>query len=220
MKVIGAGFGRTGTTSTKVALQKLGFGPCLHMIDTLANQDLAAVFLGAHNGEPTDWVAALDEWESTIDWPSCSFYKAHMEAFPDAKVILNIRDSEGWYKSVNDTIFPVARHNASNPETSDRTSVKMIKAVIWEGDMEGQFEDKDYAISLYEKHNQEVQEYVPADRLLVFDVKQGWEPFCSFLGVDVPDEPFPHANDTESFKAMIQSGAALSGDRAKELSST
>src|SRR5581483_4585989 len=109
MKVIGAGLGRTGTTSIKVALQKLGFGPCLHMIDLLSGPaELSDAFREAYDGKPTDWKQVLGGWESTMDWPACSFYKQFMEVWPEAPVILNVRDPEGWYKSCHNTIYQAA----------------------------------------------------------------------------------------------------------------
>ncbi|HEV3309747.1 MAG TPA: sulfotransferase, partial [Chloroflexota bacterium] len=100
MKVIGAGFGRTGTMSLKAALQQLGFGPCLHMIDLLSGHpELSDTFREAYDGKSTDWATTLEGWESCVDWPACSFYKDLMRVWPDAPVILNVRDPEGWYKS-------------------------------------------------------------------------------------------------------------------------
>lgn len=219
MRVIGAGFGRTGTMSTKVALQQLGFSPCLHMIDLIAdNQDLAETFYEAYRGSKVDWKETLRDWDATVDWPGCSFYKQFMEAFPSAPVILNVRDPESWYKSMNDTIFDVAGHLAEIPEMRDRPATKMIRTVVWEGDMEDDFPNKAHAIEIFERHNREVKEHVPTERLLVFDVKQGWEPLCRFLQVGVPEMPFPHANDTESFKQMMADGSAASGEHARALS--
>ncbi len=218
MRVIGAGFGRTGTMSTKVALQQLGFSPCLHMIDLLAgNQDLAQTFYDAKLGKPVDWASELADWDATVDWPGCTFYKELMATFPDARVILNVRDPESWYKSMNDTIYAAAMSFGDMPEMRERPATKMIQTIVWEGDLEGRFADKQRALEIFDQHNREVREYVPSERLLVFDVKQGWEPLCTFLGVDVPQQPFPHANDTESFRKMMESGAAVSGDKAREL---
>lgn len=204
--------------STKVALQQLGFGPCLHMIDLMAaNQDLVQTFHDAYVGKDVDWSQALSEWEATVDWPGCTFYKQLMDVFPEAPVILNVRDPESWYKSMNDTIYDGAMKLEDMPEMRDRPATKMIKAVVWDGDMKGDFPNKQGSIEIFLRHNEEVKNYVPADRLLIFDVKQGWEPLCSFLGVPVPAEPFPHANDTESFRQMIASGAATSGEHARQL---
>jgi Sulfotransferase domain len=218
MKVIGAGFGRTGTMSLKVALQQIGFGPCLHMIDLLAGMpELSDTFREAYEGKPTDWKTALKDFESTVDWPGCSFYKEYMEIFPDAPVILTVRDPESWYKSVNDTIYGAAMAISTMPDLAEKPVAKMLKAVVWEGDLQDRFADKDHTLSLFNEHNRKVQEYVPSDRLLVFEVKQGWAPLCNFLGVDVPSEPFPHVNDTNSFLENMRSGAITSGEEARKM---
>jgi Sulfotransferase domain len=218
MKVIGAGFGRTGTMSLKVALQQIGFDPCLHMIDLLAGMpELSDTFREAQEGKTVDWAVALKGFESTVDWPGCTFYKQMMDAFPDAKVLLTVRDPEAWYKSVDDTIYGAAQAIQTMPEMADKPVAKMLKSVVWDGDLEGTFADKERTLSIFENHNREVQEYVPSDRLLVFEVKQGWAPLCNFLGVDIPSEPFPHVNDTQSFLENMRSGAITSGEEARKL---
>ena len=218
MKVIGAGFGRTGTQSIKVALQQLGFGPCLHMIDMLSgNPEMSDAFREAYDGKPTDWEALVEGWESCMDWPTCSFYKQFIETFPDAKVILNVRDPEGWYKSCYNTIYQVAVVAPPPFEIASRPPNKMLKRVIWEGDLQGKFGDKATALEILEQWNQEVRDTVPAEKLLEFAVTDGWEPLCKFLEVDVPDEPFPHLNDTQSFLDMVQRGAHVTGEHAAAL---
>lgn len=218
MKVIGAGFGRTGTMSLKVALQQLGFDPCLHMIDLLAGMpELSDTFREAQEGKPTDWTTALEGFEATVDWPGCTFYKELMDAFPDAPVILTVRDPEAWYKSVNDTIYGAAKAIETMPDMADKPVAKMLKAIVWDGDLEDNFADKASTLAIFENHNREVIDYVPADRLLVFEVKQGWAPLCNFLGVDVPDSPFPHVNDTNSFLDNMRSGAITSGEEAAKM---
>lgn len=218
MKVIGAGFGRTGTMSLKVALQDLGFGPCLHMIDLLSGRpELSDIFREAYDGRPADWKAVLEGWESVVDWPGCSFYKQFMQLWPDAPVILNVRDPEGWYKSTYNTIYQAAIVMPQTPEMANRPANKMLRRIVWDGDLRGKFEDKDAALAIFEQWNQEVRDTVPAERLLEFDVKQGWEPLCEFLGVDVPEGPFPHLNDTQSFLDMIQRGAHTSGEKVAAL---
>ncbi|HZT95279.1 MAG TPA: sulfotransferase [Chloroflexota bacterium] len=218
MDVIGAGFGRTGTMSLKVALQQLGFAPCLHMIDLLAGMpELSDTFREAYEGKQVDWKTALKDFRATVDWPGCTFYKEFMELYPNAPVILSVRDPEAWYKSTNDTIFKAAEMLPNMPEIADKPVAKMLKAIVWDGDLQGRFADKDFAISVFEKHNREVQQYVPKERLLVYEVKQGWEPLCSFLGVSVPEEPFPHVNDTKTFWENMTSGSITSGDEARKL---
>jgi len=218
MKVIGAGFGRTGTTSLKVALQRLGFGPCLHMIDLLSgNPELADTFREAYDGKPTDWETALEGWESCVDWPGCSFYQRFIELWPNAPVILNVRDPEGWYKSTYNTIYQAAMVIPQTPEQLARPAARMLRRIVWEGDLQGKFENKQAAIEIFEAWNEKAKATVPKERLLVFDVLDGWQPLCDFLGVDAPDEPFPHKNDTQSFLDMINRGAHESGEQAKNL---
>jgi hypothetical protein len=218
MKVIGAGFGRTGTMSLKVALQQVGFGPCLHMIDLLSGHpEMSDAFREAYDGNETDWKSLLEGWESCVDWPACSFYKQLMEVYPDAPVILNVRDAEGWYKSTYNTIYQAAMVIPQTEEQRNRPASKMLKRIVWEGDLQSKFEDKEAAIEIFNTWNEEVKQNVPADRLLVFNVTEGWEPLCKFLGVSVPDEPFPHKNDTQSFLDMINRGAHETGEQAATL---
>jgi Sulfotransferase domain len=218
MKVIGAGFGRTGTMSLKVALQQLGFGPCLHMIDFLSgNPHLSDVFREAYDGKTTDWKAELAGWESAVDWPGCSFYKEFMKLFPDAPVVLNVRDPEGWYKSTYNTIYQAAMVMPQTPEMAARPANRMLRRVVWEGDLQSKFEDKPAALAIFESWNQGVRDTVPSDRLLEFNVIEGWKPLCDFLGQAVPDEPFPHLNDTQSFLDMVQKGAHMTGEKVAAL---
>jgi hypothetical protein len=220
MKVIGGGFGRTGTTSLKVALQTLGFGPCLHMIDLLSGYpELSDAFRKAYDGAQPDWITLLDGWESCVDWPTCSFYKQLMEIWPDAPVILNVRDPDSWYKSTYNTIYQAAMVIPQTPEQLARPAARMLRRVVWEGDLQSKFEDKETAIEIFNAWNESVKAYVPADRLLVFDVTEGWEPLCAFLGLAVPDEPFPHKNDTQSFLDMINRGAHETGEQVAKLRS-
>ncbi len=208
MKVIGAGFGRTGTMSQKAALEQLGFGPSFHMIDIARRPELLPGWQAAADGEDVDWKTLLDGWQSTVDWPACTFWEEIWAAFPDAKVLLSVRDSEAWYASCTKSIHASAQA-ASKGELEGGSvevspeAMKMINGLIWTGTFKGRFEDKDFAIGVYEAHNEDVKSKVPADRLLVYDIKQGWEPLCEFLDVPVPDSPMPHLNDAGSFRAMV-----------------
>jgi sulfotransferase family protein len=211
MKVIGAGFGRMGTMSLKAGLEQVGYGPCLHMVDVIGNPDLLPPWKAAAEGKDVDWNAALEGWESTIDWPACTFWREHHETWPDIPVLLNTRDREAWYKSCLNSIHeakeaalrgeltPSEDSNAVNPET-----IGMINKLIWQGTFEGNFMDKEFAFKKLDEHYDAVRATVPKDQLLEYDcTKEGWEPLCAFLGVDVPDEPFPHLNDTKSFRAQF-----------------
>lgn len=197
VRIIGAGFGRTGTMSLKGALQELGFDPCYHMIETFERPDKAAIWLQAAQGKPVDWHELLAGYQATVDSPGCRFYRELMDVFPEAKVILTVRDPESWYNSVNGTIH--TRPSAQKPRPDDDIRTRMIRAVVWEGSLEGKFTDRAAAVGIFERHIHVVKESVRTDRLLVFDVKEGWEPLCRFLGVDAPQHPFPHLNETKVF---------------------
>jgi Sulfotransferase domain len=212
MKAIGAGFGRMGTMSIKAALEQLGYGPCLHMIDVIRNPELRHPFVDAIESRDVDWKEAFEGWESTIDWPACRFWRQHHETWPDLPVILNIRDKEAWYKSCMKSLYegkemamrgelqPPDPDNLPNPEV-----MKMINGVIWGATFEGRFaDDKAFAFQKFDEHYAAVRSAIPKNQLLEFDAtKDGWEPLCSFLGEDVPSEAFPHLNDTKSFRAQF-----------------
>ncbi len=208
MKVIGAGFGRTGTMSQKAALEQLGFGPAFHMIDVARRPELLPGWQDAVDGENVDWAQLLEGWQSTVDWPACTFWEQILEAFPDAKVLLSVRDPEAWYASCLKSIRASAQAAArgelegGSVEVSPQ-AMQMINGLIWDGTFEGRFEDREFAIGVYEAHNEDVRRKVAADRLLVYDVRDGWGPLCDFLGVPVPDGPMPHLNDADSFRAMV-----------------
>ena len=213
MKLIGAGYGRMGTMSIKAALEQLGYGPCLHMIDVIRNPELRHPFVDALEGKDVDWEDAFDGWESTIDWPACTFWREHHETWPDLPVLLNFRDKEAWYKSCLNSIHDakeMAMRGELKPADPDTPPpnpdvMKMINGLIWGGTFEGRFaEDKEFAFRRFDEHYEAVRSTVPKDQLLEFDAtKDGWEPLCRFLGEDIPDEPFPHLNDTASFRQMF-----------------
>ena len=209
MKVIGAGFGRTGTMSLKAALERLGFGPCFHMIDLIRDPTPLPYWQAAADGEKVDWTEALDGWESTIDWPGCTYWEEMAEIWPDAPVLLSVRDPEAWYRSTVNSIHEAKEMalrgelQGNTEEPPDPAVMQMINGLIWKGTFKGRFTDKEFALEVFRRHNEDVKSKVPADRLLVYEIKQGWGPLCDFLGVEVPDEPMPHLNDTESFRNMF-----------------
>jgi Sulfotransferase domain len=197
LQVIGAGFGRTGTMSLKDALQELGFDPCYHMIETFERPDKCALWLQAEQGDQVDWRKLLAGYRATVDWPGCRFYRQLMGVFPEAKVILTTRDPDSWYDSVNATIH--TRPAAQEPRPQDDLRTQMVRAVVWDGSLEGKYDDRAAAIGIFYRHIEDVRQYVPTDRLLVFDVREGWQPLCDFLGVDAPRTPFPHLNEAKVF---------------------
>ena len=214
LEVIGAGFGRTGTMSLKVALETLGFGPCYHMTEVFTHPEHVELWRAATQGKPVAWEQIFDGYRATVDWPGCAFYAELMESNPDAKVILTVRDPEEWYESAHNTIYRISGA-ASSPifylaslvvpaAKRMKHAHRMIIEVVWQRDLGGRFEDRGYAIETFERHNEEVKRHVPAEKLLVYEVGEGWGPLCEFLGVEVPDEPFPHLNDSEVFRGRIR----------------
>ncbi len=193
LKVIGAGFGRTGTMSLKLALEHLGFGPCYHMTEVFKNPAAPGWWIDAADGHP-DWERIFEGYQSTVDWPNATFYAELAEAYPEAKVILTERDPEAWFRSTQATIFSRPPSPGSD-KPFDRMMGKVI-ARLFDWDLH----DHDKVIEVFNRHNAEVRRTIPADRLLVYDVAQGWKPLCGFLGVPIPAEPLPHVNTTEAFQ--------------------
>jgi hypothetical protein len=221
VKVIGAGFGRTGTMSLKVALETLGFGPCYHMIEVFEHPEHADFWQGAWREEPVDWDGFLNGYEAAVDWPACTFYEHLLERHPDAKVLLSVRDPESWYESTRNTIYEINRITAGSRLSRAIFAFaglivpgvfeigRMGNEIIWRGTFDGKFEDKHHAIEVFNRHNEEVRRRVPPDRLLVYEVKEGWGPLCEFLGLEEPDKPFPLLNDAAEMRRRIRSVQAL-----------
>ena len=211
MKVIGVGVGRTGTLSLKAALERLGYGPCFHGRHVLDHPDRLPLWQAAAAGEPVDWTALFDGYESTVDWPGAALWRPLVEAFPTAKVILTVRDAQGWYDSVGNTIYRMFGDGPADDRVAEaRRSVPGLdtftafhRRMIWNGFFGGRFADRTYAIRVYDEHNAAVRDTVRPDRLLTIGPGAGWEPLCSFLGVAVPAEPYPRLNDPEQFWARV-----------------
>lgn len=218
IKLIGAGFGRTGTTSIKAALEELGLAKCYHMTEVFFNPSHVPFWVEATEkrlrGEPVGgWDAVFDGYQATVDWPACTFYKELMERYPDAKVLLTVRDPERWYDSTLHTIYPIHESlfglliRIILPFM--RPAKWMIDNLVWAHTFDGRFEDREAAIERFNQHIEEVKAHVPAEKLLVYSVKEGWEPLCAFLGVPVPDKPFPHLNDKKMIQRAMRFGPAV-----------
>jgi hypothetical protein len=213
VKVIGVGFGRTGTASMKLALEQLGLDPCYHMAEVIQAPERIDDWARVANGEPVDWDEVFRGYQATVDWPATAVWKELVDAYPDAKVVLTVRDPEKWYESASNTIFTNMRGMRSPLEkalgfvfTVSRPKFRRfgptMKQLIVDRQLGGDVEDRATVLRSFVEHTAAVRAYVPADRLLVFEVSQGWEPLCAFLGVPVPAGPFPRVNDTESFQRM------------------
>lgn len=202
LSVIGAGYGRTGTMSLKLALEQLGFGPCHHMVEVFAHPESIPLWTAAAEGR-ADWDAIFEGYVSAVDWPTATFYEQLANHYPDAKVILTERDPESWFKSTQATIFAQFSGGAPPPEVvaADPWLNMVMKAV---GDLfERRMYDHDKLIAVFNAHNARVRDVIPPERLLVYEVAQGWEPLCRFLGVPVPDGPMPKVNSTEEFQQRL-----------------
>ena len=206
LKVIGAGFGRTGTLSLKAALEKLGFGPCHHMKEVMLNNDQTEWFLQASNGIEVDWHEVFNKYSSAVDWPAAAYYKELANSFPEAKIILGTRDPDAWYESVSNTIFRVIPNFPKWIRFIFPRSNKvlnMIEKTVWQGEFSGQFEDKKSAIQVFNQRIETIKKVFPPERLLIHRSKDGWEPLCEFLDVEIPETPYPWLNDSTKIKRAI-----------------
>jgi hypothetical protein len=206
MQIIGAGLGRTGTASLKSALEQLGFGPCYHMFELMDHPEHAPHWLAAATGQLTDWDHVFAGYQSTVDWPGCTFWSQLAEAYPDAKILLNVRDPQRWYDSYRNVFGQQFRHTQPPPPEGVE-AMRLIFAATFGSPMSPNAPGfRDHVIQAFERHNERVRQAVPRERLLEFQVEQGWEPLCDFLGVPTPQEPFPHLNDSDSFQKMAREG--------------
>lgn len=208
LQVIGAGYGRTGTASLKLALEQLGLGPCHHMSEVLSNPERIALWTtigqqAAANDaqgrvEPDLWDRAFEGYNATVDWPSGTHWRALMNHYPEAKVILSTRSPESWFASVHETIL--------NPDVWKAFRATPMGPML-DANIARLFDDmadRDHMIAAFEKHVAEVTAAVPADRLLVFEASHGWVPLCAFLGVAAPAAPYPRVNSKEETAKMMQ----------------
>jgi hypothetical protein len=215
LKVIGAGNGRTGTLTTKLALEELGFGPCYHMLELMSEPNRVRHWQDAFARRPVDWLALFEGYQSTTDYPGFFFWSELMKAFPEAKVVLTTRPASEWYESARATIYTappgpmekvrILSRLPFSPYLRSMLPVFKIVDHLWDEIFEGRFEDREYAIAKYEQMNQEVIEGVRPEQLLVYNVAEGWEPLCRFLQVDVPSTPLPHTHRRTDFGEMIRS---------------
>jgi len=197
LSVIGAGFGRTGTLSLKLALEQLGVGRCYHMMEVFQIPEAPQQWLDVAEGRPVDWETVFRGFSATVDWPSATFYRQLAEHYPNAKVILTERDADDWFDSTQATIF--ARDFSQMPNPVWAQMAARVVADLFDG----RLHDREHAISVYRRHNDEVRRVIPAERLLVYQVSQGWGPLCDFLGLPTPETPLPKVNSRDEFAARL-----------------
>lgn len=215
IKIIGAGFPRTGTTTLKRSLEELGYSKTYHMKELLVNPEKLPFWLELEQSRTTDWDKLYDGYQASVDFPGYPYYKEQMEKYPDAKVILTVRPFDKWYASVESTVWKAGPQNLPeklgmmwkmliNPRVRKVVQcIKMFKRVFFAKQMQGKFTDKAFAEKLWNDHIEEVKAHVPVDKLLIYDVRDGWEPLCKFLDKPIPAEPLPHLNKKENFKEML-----------------
>jgi hypothetical protein len=195
LSVIGAGFGRTGTESMKLALETLGLGPCHHMKEVLPNPQQIALWRSVAQGGSADWDEIFAGYHAAVDWPAAYFWRELAEHYPDAKILLTLRSPESWYASMANTILKVLE-TSTDP---DSLGVKLIG----EGVFGGRADNPAHAMAAFERNTAEVQAAFTDERLLTYHLGDGWEPLCRFLGEPVPETPYPRSNSAEDFHSMI-----------------
>lgn len=204
LRIVGAGLGRTGTHSLKLALERLLGAPCYHMVEVLEHMDHVPTWHAAIRGEGVDWQPVLGDYAAIVDWPGAGVWRPLAAEFPAAKVLLSTRrDAATWLKSVRATIMESGPQNAMEDDPSLPGFVPMLRDMF--ASFEPDWRDDDAAMAAYDRHNAAVRSEVPADRLVEWQPGDGWEPLCVALGVGVPAEEFPHVNTTEEFRARRNS---------------
>ncbi len=194
LKVIGAGFGRTGTSSLKQALTQLGIGEVYHMFELYKRPEHGKLWCM----EQPPWDEIFRGYGAALDWPTAYFYAELARLNPEAKVVLTVRDAENWYDSAHATIWQ--RHVTRVAQGESRI---MSDVIVWDRTFNGRFGDRDYAIGVYNRHIAEVRRTIDKDRLLEYNVGDGWGPLCDFLGLPVPDTPFPNINTRGTFADRV-----------------
>ena len=198
LRVVGAGLGRTGTNSLKLALERLLGGPCYHMLEVFRHMEHVPLWKAATGGEMPNWDALFTGYKATVDWPAAAFWSEIAQAYPDALVLLSVRDSDAWWKSAHGTIFSEALHSrlGSSP-------IGSMVGPLLASRFTPALGDRAACIAAYERHNADVRRRVPSSRLIEWRPEEGWAPICAALGVPVPSEPFPRVNTTEEFQERI-----------------
>ena len=208
LRVVGAGLGRTGTLSLKVAPERLLGGPCYHMTEVFAHPDHVEAWHAAARGTMPDWDALFRGYAAAVDWPAASFWREIHAAFPDAWVLLSTRDPASWWKSASTTIFPTSRQaRGAWREMVDAVFASRFTAAL---------DDEDACRAAFERHNAEVRRRAPARRLLEWTASRGWAPLCEALGVAIPAEPFPRVNTSEEFAARAATFVRRHRERVAE----
>ena len=192
LKVIGTGFGRTGTDSMRTALNILGFGPTHHMFELSENPVLYQRWIDLAHGSQADWDRLFEGYSSCVDWPSAYYWRELVGLYPDAKVLLTWRSAESWWESFEGTILQIMKRPKEKSLLTHFLAINVF---------DGKPDNQDHAIEVYNRHVDEVIAKVPQDRLLIHKLGDGWEPLCTFLNVPVPELEYPSKNTTAEIQA-------------------
>lgn len=193
LKVVGTGLGRTGTKSMQTALAILGFGPCHHMVEVFQHAESMQQWIDAGEGRP-DWDAIFRDYNSAVDYPSAAYWRELTSYYPDARVLHTVRDPDGWFESVHATIMApqsIARRDGEDVPTRFFASVRRC--------LPSQLDDRAMMTDHFRRHTEAVTAAIPPERLLVYQMGEGWERLCRFLEVPVPAVPFPSENSRTEF---------------------
>ena len=197
IQVFGAGVGRTGTYSLKLAINRIGLGPCHHMEAVLHNMPAQVpLWSAAMDGSP-DWNAIYDSFNSAVDWPTAAFFRELLKTYPSAKFVLTERNPENWANSFGATIYKLLADRDQGPPEM-KAWLDMANDVIAKTGFPPGL-DQDGLMNAFIAHNEAVRSTIPDSQLLIYEVKQGWGPLCEFLDVPAPDEAFPRTNDRAEF---------------------
>lgn len=203
LRIVGAGYARTGTLSLQKALDDLGFGPTYHMNEVFVNRSHVQQWLDYGETGTADWDNLFIKYRSVVDFPASCAWKDLYTEYPDAKVVLTVRDPDSWWHSVANVIYPTRTMFPAWLRTMvpfTQRWIDMVDRLVWTGIFDGRFEDQAHATAIFREHIETVRAHCDPERLLVFEVSEGWQPLCEFLGVPVPDGPFPHLNDSKSLR--------------------
>ncbi len=200
LKVVGAGLGRTGTHSLKIGLEKLLGEPCYHMLEIFNNPTHVGLWHDAALGKPVNWDELFTGYGAAVDWPASAFWPELSSIYPDALIVLSVRDAEAWWDSAKDTIFP--RIGGTGDSEERKRWLEMVQAVLGSR-FTMDVQNKQACIDAFNKHNDNVKATAPANRLLIWQATDGYEPLAKALGVPVPDEPFPLTNTKAEFIARL-----------------
>ncbi len=204
LKLIGAGLGRTGTDSLRNALHMLGYGPCHHMFVLRDDPENVPAWMNVAKGESTpDWDAIFEGFQAQVDFPGAAYWKELSEFYPNAKLVLTVRDSDSWYASIEKTLLQFIKLKGTH-KPAHRNDTAELTEIALRRTLDCDPFDEVAAKAGYEAHNKRVQTAIPSDRLLVLPLGSGWEPLCTFLERPVPDEPYPSGNTTTDFTKYIE----------------